>query len=202
MEWTAFLTYVLIASHTPGPNIIFAMNTSRIHGFAGALPLVSGMISGLVIIMTGCAAFNLLLVEFLPAVLPWFRAAGACYILWLAWKIAFPKTPASSKGNVEQEKVPGIRDGFTLQFINPKVILFGFTAMSSFIAPWTDSKLMFLLCGLFLTLNCAVAFTIWSLFGDLQGRLFSKQGRLISMIMGALLAWCAFSVSGIAEFIN
>ncbi len=133
MEWTAFLTYVLIASHTPGPNIIFAMNTARIHGFFGALPLVSGMISGLVIIMTGCAAFNLLLVRLLPAVLPWFRAAGAAYILWLAWKIAFPKPrEGGEEGSVPA--APGFRQGFVLQFLNPKVILFGLTPspLSSF----------------------------------------------------------------------
>ena len=139
-------------------------------------PLMTGMTAGLFAVMMLNAVGNLFIGAYIPKVLPYLRLIGAAYLFWLAWKIAFPKTPASSKGNVEQEKVPGIRDGFTLQFINPKVILFGFTAMSSFIAPWSDSKLMFLLCGLFLTLNCAVAFTIWSLFGDLQGRLFSKTG--------------------------
>ena len=202
MQWIPFLSFVLAACYTPGPNIILAMNTARLFGFRKTIPLMAGMTVGLFAVMILNALGNLFIGAYIPRVLPWLRSIGAAYLFWLAWKIAFPKAAASSKGNVEQEKVPGIRDGFTLQFINPKVILFGFTAMSSFIAPWTDSKLIFLLCGLFLTLNCAVAFTIWSLFGDLQGRFFSKQGRLISLIMGALLAWCAFSVSGIAEFIK
>ena len=202
MQWIPFLSFVLAACYTPGPNIILAMNTARLFGFRKTIPLMTGMTVGLFAVMMLNAVGNLFIGAFIPKVLPWLRGIGSIYLFWLAWKIAFPKKPSASKGNAGQEKVPGIRDGFTLQFINPKVILFGFTAMSSFIAPWTDSKLIFLLCGLFLTLNCAVAFTIWSLFGDLQGRFFSKQGRLISMIMGALLAWCAFSVSGIAEFIK
>ena len=201
MQWVPFLSFVLAACYTPGPNIIFAMNTARLFGFRKTIPLMTGMTVGLFVVMLLNAVGNIFIGALIPQILPWLRGIGAIYLLWLAWKIAFPKGSSRSKGNAEQEKVPGIRDGFTLQFVNPKVILFGFTAMSSFIAPWTDSKLIFFLCGLFLTLNCAVAFTLWSLFGDVQGRLFSKQGRVISLIMGALLAWCAFSVSGIADLL-
>ncbi|MDD3319538.1 MAG: LysE family transporter [Synergistaceae bacterium] len=191
----------MAACYTPGPNIIFAMNTARLFGFRKTVPLMTGMTVGLFVVMLLNAIGNIFIGALIPQILPWLRGIGAIYLFWLAWKIAFPKGSYGSKGNAGQEKVPGIRDGFTLQFVNPKVILFGFTAMSSFIAPWTDSKLIFFLCGLFLTLNCAVAFVLWSLFGDVQGRVFSKQGRVISLIMGALLAWCAFSVSGIADLL-
>lgn len=201
MQWIPFLSFVLAACYTPGPNIIFAMNTARLFGFRKTVPLMTGMTVGLFVVMLLNAIGNIFIGALIPQILPWLRGIGAIYLFWLAWKIAFPKGSSGSKGNAGQEKVPGIRDGFTLQFVNPKVILFGFTAMSSFIAPWTDSKLIFFLCGLFLTLNCAVAFALWSLFGDVQGRVFSKQGRVISLIMGALLAWCAFSVSGIADLL-
>lgn len=201
MQWIPFLSFVLASCYTPGPNIIFAMNTARLFGFRRTIPLMTGMTVGLFFVMVLNAMGNIFIGALIPQLLPWLRGIGAIYLFWLAWKIAFPKTSPASKENDEQKNVPGIRDGFTLQFVNPKVILFGFTAMSSFMAPWTDSKLMFLFCGLFLTLNCAVAFTIWSLFGDVQGRLFSRHGRVISLIMGALLAWCAFSVSGIADLL-
>lgn len=201
MQWIPFLSFVLASCYTPGPNIIFAMNTARLFGFRKTIPLMTGMTVGLFFVMVLNAMGNIFIGALIPQLLPWLRGIGAVYLFWLAWKIAFPKTSPASKENDGQKNVPGIRDGFTLQFVNPKVILFGFTAMSSFIAPWTDSKLIFLLCGLFLTLNCAVAFVLWSLFGDVQGRLFSKQGRVISLIMGALLAWCAFSVSGIADLL-
>lgn len=198
MQWMPFLSFVLAACYTPGPNIIFAMNTARLFGFRKTLPLMTGMTAGLFSVMMLNAMGNLLIGTYIPKVLPWLRGVGSIYLLWLAWKIAFPKRGTSSKSGTAHEKIPGSVDGFALQFVNPKVILFGFTAMSTFISPWTDSKLAFFLCGLFLTINCAAAFILWSLFGDAQGRFFSKQGRLISLIMGALLAWCAFSVSGIA----
>ena len=200
MQWLAFLTFVATACYTPGPNIILATNTARLFGFRSAAPLMAGMTIGLLVVMSLNAAANILIAETIPLLMPWLRAAGSLYLFWLAWKLACPKT--SNNGTVQQQKVPGFLDGFTLQFLNPKVILFGFTSMSTFIAPWTDSKLIFFLCGLFLTLNCLAAFTLWAAFGDFSGRKLKNHGRAIDVVMGALLAWCAFSVSGILEFLR
>ncbi|MCE5202326.1 MAG: LysE family transporter [Synergistaceae bacterium] len=199
MQWGPFLSFVLIACYTPGPNIIFAMNTARLFGFRRALPLIFGMAVGLFAVMTLNALANIFIAEIMPQILPWLRIAGALYLLWLAWKVAFPQKTAGNK-NLLQEKVPGIIDGFTLQFLNPKVILFGFTAMSAFIAPWTNSKAIFFLCGIFLLVNCVAALIIWALFGDAQRRFLTKYSRMTDIIMGCLLAWCAFTVSGISRF--
>ena len=196
MEWTAFCTFVLISSHTPGPNIIFAMNTARVHGFTGALPLTGGMITGLLIVMTACAAFNLVLAALLPAMLPWLRIAGAAYIMWLAWKIAFPKSAPSGEGEAIPE-APGFRQGFFLQFLNPKVILFGLTTLSAFILPWTTSRAWLFGGGIFLALACFSGVMTWTAVGAIQKRVFKRQGRAVDAVMGALLAWCAYSVSGL-----
>ena len=196
MEWTAFFTFVLISSHTPGPNIIFAMNTARVHGFTGALPLTGGMITGLLIVMTACAAFNLVLAALLPAMLPWLRIAGAAYIMWLAWKIAFPNSAPSGEGEAIPE-APGFRQGFFLQFLNPKVILFGLTTLSAFILPWTTSRAWLFGGGIFLALACFSGVMTWTVLGAIQKRVFKRQGRAVDAVMGALLAWCAYSVSGL-----
>ncbi len=201
MEWTAFLTFVLISSHTPGPNIIFAMNTARIHGFFGAMPLAGGMITGLVIVMTACAAFNLVLAALLPALLPWLRIAGAIYILWLAWKIAFPR-PTGSGGDDAVPVAPGFRQGFFLQFLNPKVILFGLTTLSAFILPWTSSRVWLFGGGLFLAMACFSGVMTWTALGAIQKKVFTRQGRGVDLVMGALLAWCAYSVSGLGSLLS
>lgn len=201
MEWTAFLTFVLISSHTPGPNIIFAMNTARIHGFFGAMPLAGGMITGLVIVMTACAAFNLVLAALLPALLPWLRIAGAIYILWLAWKIAFPR-PTGSGGDDAVPVAPGFRQGLFLQFLNPKVILFGLTTLSAFILPWTSSRVWLFGGGLFLAMACFSGVMTWTALGAIQKKVFTRQGRGVDLVMGALLAWCAYSVSGLGSLLS
>jgi len=173
------------------------MNTARIHGLRKTLPLIAGMMSGLLLLMTFCAIFNLLLARLLPTLLPVLRAGGTVYILWLAWKIAFPKR--SSVENAPAGDSPGFQHGFVLQFLNPKVILLGLTTLSTFILPWTTSKTWLFGCGVFLTLACSNGVFLWSLLGAAQKRLMTEQGRFWDYLMGGLLAWCAFSVSGLKE---
>ena len=199
MQWAAFLAFTVTACYTPGPNIIFATNTARLFGFRRAVPLMYGMTSGLLVIMSLNAAANIAVADLAPKLLPWLRLVGAAYLFWLAWKLAFPKR--TKNGTAANQKVPNFTDGLMLQFVNPKVILFGFTAMSTFIAPWTNAKLAFFACGLFLTVNCAVAFSLWAAFGDFSGRRLSRYGRALDIFMGLLLAWCAWSVSGLQKFL-
>lgn len=159
---------------------------------------MTGMFCGLLVIMFLNAAANIFIAELMPKFLPYLRAAGAFYLLWLAWKVAFPKT--CKNGTDVLVKVPNFIDGFILQFLNPKTCLFGFTAMSVFVAPWTKSRAVFLAFGVILAAGCAGGFVSWALFGDVQHRFFSKQSRAADIIMGLLLLWCAVSVSGIADF--
>ena len=194
MQWAAFLAFTATACYTPGPNRIIATNTARLFGFRRTVPLMSGMTAGLLAIMSLNAAANIIVADLAPKLLPWLRLVGAAYLFWLAWKLAFPKT--SKNGTNHEQKVPNFTDGFALQFVNPKVILFGFTAMSTFIAPWTGAKPAFFACGLFLTVNC-----LWAAFGDFSGRRLSRYGRALDIFMGLLLAWCAWSVSGLQKFL-
>ncbi len=196
MQWAAFLTFVLTACYTPGPNIILAMNTARLFGFKKTLPLMVGMTGGLFVVMTLNAFANIFIGKYIPSLLPALRTIGSVYLLYLAWKMAFPSKKAANETCLDS-RVPKIADGFTLQFLNPKVILFGLTSMSTFIAPWASSRAPFFLCGLFLTVNCAVAFTLWALLGTAQGRAPGGQSRAMGVVMGMALAWCALSVSGI-----
>ena len=104
MQWIPFLSFVLAACYTPGPNIILAMNTARLVGFRKTLPLMTGMTAGLFAVMMLNAVGNLFIGAYIPKVLPYLRLIGAAYLFWLAWKIAFPKTPASSKGTLSRKK--------------------------------------------------------------------------------------------------
>ena len=198
MQWTAFLTYVLITCHTPGPTVILGMNTARLHGIRKTLPLIAGMSSGLFIIMLCCAAFNLLLARLLPSVLPVLRVGGAAYIFWLAWKIAFPKIGVSEGKELPP---PLFREGLLLQFLNPKVILLGLTTLSTFILPWTSSPAWVFGCSISLALLCTNGVFLWALLGAAQKRIMPAQGRFWDLLMGGLLAWCAFSVSGLKDIL-
>jgi cysteine/O-acetylserine efflux protein len=173
------------------------MNTARCFGFKKTLPLMVGMFCGLLVIMTLNAVANIFIAELMPKVLPYLSIAGSLYLLWLAWKIAFPEI--HENGTNAAIKVPKFTDGFILQFLNPKTCLFGFTALSTFIAPWTKSRAVFFAFGVVLAAGCAGGFVSWALFGGLQHKYFAEQSRKFDIIMGLLLIWCAISVSGVMQ---
>ncbi|STK93459.1 putative transporter [Escherichia coli] len=61
--------------------------------------------------------------------------AGAAYIVWLAWKIATSPT----KEDGLQAKPISFWASFALQFVNVKIILYGVTALSTFVLPQTQA---------------------------------------------------------------
>lgn len=75
-------------------------------------------------------------VPVLPDVEPTMRAVGAAYILWMAFGVW-----RSGSENEDSRLVPvnGVVSGMLLQFVNPKGILYGITAFSSFVLPYYDS---------------------------------------------------------------
>ena len=198
MRWGAFLSYVFIACYTPGPNIILAMDTARRYGLKNALPLISGMCAGLFVVMSANAIMNIFISETAPQIMPLIGYAGAAYLVWLAVSAALPRHAEGEQ--VSHEKVPRMADGFIMQFLNPKVIMFGFTSMSLFIAPWTDSKYIFFICGVFLVINCTAALMLWAVFGQLLQARLSGYSRTIDLIMAGLLLFCAFTVFNYSHF--
>lgn len=127
---SAFLTYTLITALTPGPNNILALSSVTSHGLRRSLRVLAGMSVGFIITMLICAALTFSLVELdsrFTLVLGWI---GAAYILWLAWQIAKSK-PATGTPSVEPV---GFWASLGLQFVNVKIILYGITALSTFVS--------------------------------------------------------------------
>lgn len=104
MQWIPFLSFVLAACYTPGPNIILSMNTARLFGFRKTIPLMTGMTVGLFAVMMLNAVGNLFIGAFIPKVLPWLRGIGSIYLFWLAWKIAFPKNLLLQKETTNRKR--------------------------------------------------------------------------------------------------
>ncbi|SUX72045.1 Cysteine/O-acetylserine efflux protein [Citrobacter freundii] len=69
-----------------------------------------------------------------PTIIHWLSWAGTAYILWLALKIA--TSPATNDG-LQSEPI-SFWASFGLQFVNVKIILYGITALSTFVLPYTQ----------------------------------------------------------------
>lgn len=132
---SAFWTYTLITAMTPGPNNILALSSATSHGFRQSTRVLAGMSLGFLIVMLLCAGISFSLAVIDPAAVHLLSWAGAAYIVWLAWKIATSPT----KEDGLQAKPISFWASFALQFVNVKIILYGVTALSTFVLPQTQA---------------------------------------------------------------
>jgi threonine/homoserine/homoserine lactone efflux protein len=191
MNMSAFLSYVLLSTLTPGPNNIMAMSSSSKHGFKKAFLFCVGVFFGFVAVCSCAAAGAMLLSEFMPKVENVMRWIGAGYILWLAWSIK----GAKPKGEAEPSSRAGsFVTGVTLQFVNVKGILFALTVMSAFILPHYQSAAILASAVLFLSCMCFISTCCWALFGVVFEKFFHRHGGALHNIMALLLVYCAASL--------
>lgn len=183
---TSCLTYSAIMSFTPGPNNIMALSSSTQYGVRRSVPFLAGMCAGLSAMMLSCAVFTLSLARLLPDIMGWLTFVGAAYILWLAWRIL--TSPMAQSAHSAQPL--GFWAGFFLQFVNVKMILYGLTALSTFVLPYTESTI--LVVGGSLALACVgwVANWSWAFAGHVLQAKFRSHGRLINAVLAALLVYC------------
>ena len=176
---SAFWTYTLITAMTPGPNNILALSSATTHGFRQSTRVLAGMSLGFLIVMLLCAAAVHLL--------SW---AGAAYIVWLAWKIATSPT----KEDGLQTKPISFWASFALQFVNVKIILYGITALSTFVLPQTQALSWIIGVSVLLAMIGTFGNVCWALAGHLFQRLFRQYGRQLNIVLALLLVYCAVRI--------
>lgn len=184
---SGFLTYTLITALTPGPNNILALTSVNQYGFKRSLRTLAGMSAGFLVLMLACGIFTYSLISILPSATRWLVWAGAAYILWLAWKIA-NSSPATSD---TATKPLSFWLSFWLQFANVKIILYGITALSAFVLPYTQNVLWVTAVSVLLAIIGSIGNFVWALAGHVFQSLFRRHGRLVNRILALLLVYCA-----------
>ncbi|MDW1576611.1 cysteine/O-acetylserine transporter [Vibrio sp. Vb2880] len=185
--YTAFFTYVIITSITPGPNNILSLSVATQHGLKRSTKVISGMFCGYIVLMLLCGVFTYHIVSLLPVITPWLTWVGATYIIWLVWGIATSDIKAASK---DSEGITFLT-GFGLQFVNVKIILYGVTSISTFMLPYTQNIYWILATSLVLAFIALVSNLIWAIAGKLLQSQFQKYSKAINMTLAATLLYCA-----------
>lgn len=198
MPWKAAILFVLAATYTPGPNNLMAMDGARRFGLRRCLPFLAGMSSGLIFVIALSGLFNLFLKAHLPRFQPVLGVIGALYLLYLAFR---PFLPSRGPGGAQEAKACTPLQGFLFQLINPKVILYGLTLMSSFVVPWNDTPFVLLLVSIAAGVLAFSSQVLWGLFGSLFQRCFSRFAREVDVLMALLLIYCAWTISGLGAFL-
>lgn len=190
----AFLTYTLLTAFTPGPNNILAMSNTSRYGLKKSMGLIQGIFWGFLSVMVLCSLFSIMLVNIIPTIKPTMTYMGVAYILWLAWHIVKSKPQENAENLEKAEKADNFMTGFVLQFVNIKIILYGITAISTFITPYYSSIFSIGFFTLLITaLGCAGTFT-WAIFGAIFQKFFEKYRIIVNVIMALLLVYCAITL--------
>jgi len=188
-NWFSFLLYILIGAFTPGPNNIMSMNNAKHSGFRKGMVFILGMQAGVLVIMILCMVFSAALASVIPRVQFPMKIAGASYMVYLAARTLFPP-----KANRLYDGSGSFAVGAVLQFLNPKLIFYGITAISSFILPFYSGAAVLSFFVFILTIAGFFANMCWALFGSLFSVLFTKYDKAVNAVMALLLLYCAVSL--------
>jgi len=185
----AFLSFVTVTSFTPGPNNIMSMSNAARFGLRRSMAFTAGVCAGFFLIVGLSIAFTIALYEAIPTIKPYMTAVGAAYILWLAYK-----TFTSSAHDQSAQGQSTFVSGMLLQFLNPKAILYGVTAASTFIVPYYHAVPALVGFAAALALVSFASTSCWALFGSVFQRFMAENHRAVATVMGALLVYCAVSL--------
>lgn len=185
----AFVSYVAVTTFTPGPNNIMAMANATRYGLRRSMRFTAGVCVGFFIIVGLSIALTIELYRLVPAVKPVMTVVGAAYILWLAYKTvtASPHDDGSAGSST-------FVSGMLLQFLNPKAILYGITAASTFIVPYYRAVPVLVAFAAALALVSLASTSCWALFGSIFERFMDRNRQAVGWVMGALLVYCAVSL--------
>lgn len=188
--WIQFLTYVFATAVTPGPNTLASMSNGGRLGFKRALPFNFGIWCGFSVVMLACTVLCGAVSALIPKIRLPMLVLGAGYMLYLAWK-----TWRSSSLTTGDHGGGSFRDGLLLQFVNPKIYIYGIVSMESYVLPFYQGRTAVLAGFALLLAFIGFALTLcWSAFGSAFRLLFSKYARITNTVMALALVWCAVSL--------
>ncbi len=196
----AFLSFVSITTFSPGPNNISSASMGVLHGYKSTLKYLTGIAAGFFFIMLLCGWISNTLLKTFPSFEMGIRFIGAGYILWLA----FETLRANYTFKEDNQALLGFTKGLVLQVLNPKVIIYGLTIYSTFLAPIRENPAYMMLSALFLATIAFCAISTWALFGSAI-RTYLRQPtiqRSVNLILSLLLAYTAIELSGLLTAIR
>lgn len=187
------------AIFSPGPNNAASMNKAILGGYRGAFPFILGGAIGFFLVVILCALFNYALEGIIPSVKKYLAFLGALYMVWMALKpFLFKKKHKNIDSDALRKQDKELfAIGFLMQFINPKVILYGLSLMSAMVLPYVNSIYPLLFICLIWSLLSFASMNCWALGGALFQRFFAKHELGVNIFMGAILLYCAVSILSI-----
>jgi len=177
--FSAFFLASALLAIAPGPDNVFVLTQSALHGKLSGLVVVFGLCTGL-LVHTAAVAFGVAVI-FQASTLAFtlLKIIGTGYLLYLAWQI-FRATPEQIRMQSDQHKSLGIlyRRGIIMNVTNPKVSIFFLAFLPQFADPVRGpiSLQMVALGGVFITATILV-FGAIALIGGALGEWLNRSEK-------------------------
>ena len=130
-----FLTALVLAL-VPGPDNLFVLTQSMLHGRWAGLVVTLGFSTGLIVHTLGVTLGTAALIQASPLAFTLLKLCGACYLIYLAWRFLQATT---IKGQQLASEFPRAwrlyRRGIVMNVTNPKVSLFFLAFLPQFADP-------------------------------------------------------------------
>lgn len=192
MNLTSFFIYCIVVTFTPGPSNIVILTSVGQVGPRKTMEYVWGATVAFGLLLAVSALLNHVLAEVLPGILHVMQIVGSVYMIYLAYQVY--KMGSTETGS---KQVTGFLNGLIMQFVNPKVILFTFTVIPSYVLPYYDSTMITFLFVIIITIIGFFAYSSWVVFGSVFRTLLNRHQKAVSMLMALFLLYSAIMVSGI-----
>lgn len=196
----SFVFAVAALAISPGPDNIFVLMQSVVHGKKFGLATVAGLMTGCIIHTTLVAFGVSSIITKTPELFLGIKILGALYLVYLAYNV-FKSDAKITMNDDDVEKKTTFqlfKIGFLMNVLNPKVTIFFLALFPGFLFSDSLSKVFqfYVLGGLFI----ATSFTIFSSIALLGGTISNKIQNNKSV--GIWLKWMQILVFvGIAFFI-
>jgi threonine/homoserine/homoserine lactone efflux protein len=196
---TFSLASVLLAL-APGPDNIFVLTQSALHGKRAGLATTAGLMNG-VLVHTCAVAFGIAAVfQASATAFSLLKYAGAAYLLFLAWKSFRAQGQAIDTGHGGKLKLRQLyARGVIMNVTNPKVSLFFLAFLPQFADPARGSMtLQFLALGGLFILSALPVFIGVALLAGQIGACLNRSARAqsaLNKIAGTVFAGLALKIA-------
>jgi threonine/homoserine/homoserine lactone efflux protein len=196
----SFILAVSILAISPGPDNIFVLMQSVLHGKKYGLATIIGLMTGCIVHTIFVAVGISTIIKENNTIFLVIKILGAVYLLYLAYKVITGGSEISMSTEKIDKKTPFqlFKIGFIMNVLNPKVTLFFLALFPGFLfSEILPISLQFYTLG---ALFILVSFVVFSLIAILGGTISEKIKT--SKNIGVWLQWMqVFVFIGIAVFI-
>lgn len=197
IEFLPLISFVIATTFSPGPNNITSASMGIVYGYRKTLTFLLGISSGFFLVMVVCAYLSSALLTLIPSLQTYLKWVGSLYILYLAFGVL----KSSQSFEPDNDPPKAFMKGFILQLSNPKVIVYGLTLFSTFLAAYSNQSYILAGFSLGFALTAFTATSTWAICGAvIKNKLKNENIRKsINWGLAVLLVYTAIDLSGIMD---